>query len=178
MQKKCWMLSASVLSSLTRSGRTWRRREKLPRKNSSNFRTASALYVQKFNIGNQIDSIHQPIEQYLKYLYNKTQTDTSISIFQHLYCLKLFICFSWNQIYNLFLNVRECFWLNIGTGWLVQERAGAVAEDWWSIGEQPESPETREGQNKQKSTGFCLIITHTVYSVYLYTSICICVLAC
>lgn len=144
MQKKCWMLSVSVLSSLTRSGRTWRRLEKWQRKNSSNFRTASALYVQKSNIG-----IHQPNEQYLKYLYNKTQTDTSISIFNIFIAWNCLSLFSWNQIYNLFLNVRECFWLNIGTGWLVQERAGTVAEDWWSIGEQPESPETREGQNKQ-----------------------------
>lgn len=76
MQKKCWMLSVSVLISLTRSGRIWRRLEKWLRKKSRNFRTVSAQYVHVFNIGNQIHLVHESIEQYLKYLCNNKPNGT------------------------------------------------------------------------------------------------------
>lgn len=151
MQKKCWMLSVSVLISLTRSGRIWRRLEKWLRKKSSNFRTVSAQYVHVFNIGNQIHSVHESIEQYLKYLCNNKPNGTFYFNFSSSLMFETVYLYSWNQIYNLFLNVIEFFWLNIGTGWLVQERARTAAEDWWSIREQPESPETREGQNEQRA---------------------------
>lgn len=36
--------------------------------------------------------------------------------------------------------------LTVGTRWLVQARTGTAAEDWWGVGEQPESYEAREGE--------------------------------